>query len=434
MTDRANGRTRGIVFLVGAAAVACGSLASAQECDPGLTAVGDRRLGSAVLAMQAFDDGSGPALYAGGRLYLDGDPIGGLARWDGQEWTPLGLGGGNVDSLATYDDGSGPALYASGGFRVIADPSITGFARWDGHAWSTVGDWRARPEAMAVYDDGTGPALYAAGWINEPATGRSESIARWDGERWSFLGEHNFNGAIETLTVFDDGTGPVLLAGGQFTVIDGQTVNHVASWDGSDWSPLGEGVPAKVLDFAIMEDDGGQTLFATGGIIPRRWDPDTRTWTRLADAFDANIEALEAFDDGRGMALFAAGSFSEIDGEPSRGFARWDGEGWEPGDRGVTIVGGRSLATFDDGDGPALFFGGALFFEGEAGVSAIARWGCDASCPADLDADGSLTIFDFLAFQNAFDAGDPRADFDGDGELTIFDFLAFQTAFDAGCE
>jgi len=55
-------------------------------------------------------------------------------------------------------------------------------------------------------------------------------------------------------------------------------------------------------------------------------------------------------------------------------------------------------------------------------------------CPADLDGDGELTIFDFLQFQNLFDAGDPQADFDGDGELTIFDFLAFQNAFDAGCE
>jgi len=56
------------------------------------------------------------------------------------------------------------------------------------------------------------------------------------------------------------------------------------------------------------------------------------------------------------------------------------------------------------------------------------------ACAADFDGDGELTIFDFLAFQNAFDAGDPLADFDGDGELTIFDFLAFQNAFDAGCE
>lgn len=54
-------------------------------------------------------------------------------------------------------------------------------------------------------------------------------------------------------------------------------------------------------------------------------------------------------------------------------------------------------------------------------------------CRADIDGDGSLTIFDFLAFQNAFDAGDLLADFDGDGVLTIFDFLQFQNEFDAGC-
>ena len=57
-----------------------------------------------------------------------------------------------------------------------------------------------------------------------------------------------------------------------------------------------------------------------------------------------------------------------------------------------------------------------------------------APCRADLDGDGSLTIFDFLEFQNLFDAGNLEADFDGDGELTLFDFLAFQNAFDAGCE
>ena len=54
-------------------------------------------------------------------------------------------------------------------------------------------------------------------------------------------------------------------------------------------------------------------------------------------------------------------------------------------------------------------------------------------CATDLDGDGELTIFDFLAFQTLFEDRDPRADLDGDGELTIFDFLAFQTAFDLGC-
>mgnify|MGYP001029469989 CR=1 FL=1 len=56
-----------------------------------------------------------------------------------------------------------------------------------------------------------------------------------------------------------------------------------------------------------------------------------------------------------------------------------------------------------------------------------------SGCRPDIDGDCLLTIFDFLGYQNLFDAGDARADFDGDGSLTIFDFLAYQNAFDAGC-
>ena len=55
------------------------------------------------------------------------------------------------------------------------------------------------------------------------------------------------------------------------------------------------------------------------------------------------------------------------------------------------------------------------------------------ACRADFDGNGELDIFDFLAFQNAFGAGDLAADFDGNGELDIFDFLAFQNEFAAGC-
>ncbi len=54
-------------------------------------------------------------------------------------------------------------------------------------------------------------------------------------------------------------------------------------------------------------------------------------------------------------------------------------------------------------------------------------------CRADVDGDGVLTIGDYLAFLNAFDAGEELADFDFDGELTVFDFLAFQNRFDLGC-
>jgi choice-of-anchor B domain-containing protein len=63
----------------------------------------------------------------------------------------------------------------------------------------------------------------------------------------------------------------------------------------------------------------------------------------------------------------------------------------------------------------------------------VLRVESDTTCRADLDGDGELTFFDFLAFQNLFSAGDPQADFTGDGVLDFFDFLAFQDEFSAGC-
>jgi hypothetical protein len=78
-------------------------------------------------------------------------------------------------------------------------------------------------------------------------------------------------------------------------------------------------------------------------------------------------------------------------------------------------------------------FGSWAATTGEAGTPGVMATIACGDCPVDLDGDGELTIFDFLVFQNAFDARDPIADFDGDGMFTLFDFLAFQNAFDIGC-
>ena len=79
----------------------------------------------------------------------------------------------------------------------------------------------------------------------------------------------------------------------------------------------------------------------------------------------------------------------------------------------------RGQEPFMGREGPKLF----ITVEGDGGTT----------CRADLDGDGDLTLFDFLQFQNLFDAGDLTADFDGDGDLTLFDFLEFQNEFDTGC-
>src|SRR5690606_11664351 len=97
-----------------------------------------------------------------------------LARWDLESWSQVGAGvrGGSVKSLAIFDDGSGPALYAGGAFWLAGEISGTiGIARWDGREWSALGTglynedpgFTHNGSAMAAYDDGSGPALYVGG-------------------------------------------------------------------------------------------------------------------------------------------------------------------------------------------------------------------------------------------------------------------------------
>ncbi len=91
-----------------------------------------------------------------------------------------------------------------------------------------------------------------------------------------------------------------------------------------------------------------------------------------------------------------------------------------------------TVEFFERGGGAGLF----LSIEGLDGVKRVVtadELSRGVDCRADFDGNGTLDIFDFLAFQNAFAAGDLAADFDGDGSLNIFDFLAFQNEFSAGC-
>ena len=55
------------------------------------------------------------------------------------------------------------------------------------------------------------------------------------------------------------------------------------------------------------------------------------------------------------------------------------------------------------------------------------------SCPADVNGDGALDIFDFIAFQGLYTAGDMEADCNGDGMLNVLDFVCFQSKFVGGC-
>jgi hypothetical protein len=77
---------------------------------------------NSVNALTVFDDGSASALYAAGAFTTaDQTPANFIAQWNGSHWSPLesGMSGNQFNSiyaLAVFDDGRGPALYAGGDF------------------------------------------------------------------------------------------------------------------------------------------------------------------------------------------------------------------------------------------------------------------------------------------------------------------------------
>ncbi len=70
------------------------------------------------------------------------------------------------------------------------------------------------------------------------------------------------NNDVEALTVFDDGAGPGLYAGGGFTTAGGAPASHIAKWDGTTWATLGSGMNGIVYAFAVFDDGTGPALYA----------------------------------------------------------------------------------------------------------------------------------------------------------------------------
>jgi len=406
-------------------------------------------LTNAVRALASHDDGTGPALYAGGLFVTGGDqPLLRIGRWDGDSWSILAPGGMNnttVNDLAVFDDGSGPALYAVGDFRTAGGVTVNYVARWDGQTWSPLGEGLGGiAHALAVWDDGTGPALYVGGQFTSAGGLPANRIAKWDGQTWSPVGA-GMNQTVSHLIVFDDGRGggPALYAAGGFTMAGGQPANRIARWDGQNWTPLGSGLPALVTALGVFDDGDGEALyvggdFTTAGGVPAnriaKWDG--QNWHALGEGLNHTASALAVYSDGGEPALYVGGAFTMAGGQPANFIAKWDGTTWTPLGDGVNGV-VSALAVFDDGspDGPALFIGGT-FASSPGGDSYLAKYqGCNAgpSCPADWDASGAVNSNDISAFLTTWLAdvqnGTTFADFDRSGQVNSNDISAFLTAW-----
>jgi hypothetical protein len=333
-----------------------------------------------VNAFAVFDDGSGPALYAGGGFTAIGAaPISFIARWNGTTWSAVGSGlDHDVEALCVYDFGSGPALYAGGIFAHSGSTPMRGVARWDGSTWNAVGDVAGTVSVLCV----GGGRLYAGGTFNAAGGNAADNIASFDGTSWAPTSRGGTNGAVLALQVHDDGVGARLFVGGTFTTAGGVPAQNIAAYNGNSWSALGGGVDGAVIALDSFDDGTGSKLFVGGAFTHANGSPAAAiatwsgsSWSSLSSATIGSVSSLCTYNEGSGARLFAAGSFTSIGGHGANNIARLSGASWQPVGAGQPLDG--SVYAFergDVGDGPKLYVGGTFTHAGAILANSIAAW------------------------------------------------------------
>ncbi len=284
--------------------------------------------------------------------------------------------------------GDGSAVFGTG-FSIEAG---TSFIDSRPYRWTPSGGYEfldIPPSSTVAIPTGTNSDGSVTVGFTRPGGGEAPLIPAI----WSEDGSvRNIDGPADTsISFFRDVTpdGSVLIGGGRFT---DSNVPRSYSWtEDGGWLDLGDFPAGGTGGFPLAVSDDGSvivgtyTLFGFGG---RAY-----IWTE-----DTGITDLNDFARGLGIDLL----------------------GWTLTEATAISADGRTIAGV--GTNPAGV--------DDSWVLSLES----TNCPADFDGDGRLSLFDFLAFQNAFDSGDLAADFDSDGRFSLFDFLAFQNAFDAGCD
>lgn len=325
-------------------------------------------------AMASHNDGSGAALYVAGTFSTAGPAsltVGGLARWDGAAWSPVGNGlqwANNIGirSMRTFDDGTGPKLWAAGYYSSPASPNVPLYvARWDGLSWTDVSAGIVQHSyALTVFSGPQGAQLWAG-------------AHRWTGQSWQLPGL-GANNPVNSFATVDLGAGPRILLGGAFSTVGGIVAPSLAAFDGATWASVATpGTGGGTANAAIVGDigDGPRAFFggdlSYANVFSGVFVSDGTTLTPLPGI--ASVYALAIFDDGTGPALYAGGQF-QLGPNGSR-VAKWNGTAWQP--VGGGLAGGivSALHVHDDGSGAKLYAGGGFSSGGTGvGLSGLARW------------------------------------------------------------
>jgi hypothetical protein len=325
----------------------------------GLTVAND---GVEAIAFYDMRDGQGEQLFACGQFRIPGSgstSLRSFARWNGQTWTPILVNGtGRVFALERIVDADGiTRLYAGGSFTQIGGVLANRIARLDGGAWAALGDGglsNGFVNDIEVVSVAGQTSLFICGeFDSDITTGAAlNDVARWNGSSWESLGLGVYNPSNPFAQALCGFGGKLYVAGNfvQARRADGSLVqvNHVAAWDGAQWSPI-----------------GGVAGSAEVGL-------------------ESACYALGTMDLGDGPTLLIGGGFSRTGGNaataaPVIGIAAWTGSEWRSISASSGLAAGykvRAIEQLPDGAPTRGVLLGGEFPGSPTQDSYLAEWSC----------------------------------------------------------
>jgi hypothetical protein len=225
-----------------------------------------------------------------------------IAKWNGSAWSALGSNGAgdgaisNVRTVTPSTTGvhaiaiSGTDVYVGGDFKDINNngtvlTAADYIAKWNGSAWSALGSNGAGNGSLgsivtAIAVSGTD--VYVGGWFknvrnNGTILAAADYVAKWNTltSNWSALGSNgagdgSLNHYVFSLAV--SGTN-VYVSGYYFADVNNNgtvlhEADHIAKWDGSNWSALGSnGAGGGSLGVGVFAIAVSETQLYAGGLF-----------------------------------------------------------------------------------------------------------------------------------------------------------------------
>ena len=371
---------------------------------------------------------SGGSIYVGGNFDLvktganNSLPAANIAKWDGVAWSVLGDPSANsrngvhrFNAVADRDVAfvlaitiSGGDIYVGGVFTEAANSNQTSvpassIAKWNGSQWSALGlglhrqgdDDPFNPLTAAVNGISvSGNNVFAGGLFTEARnsltdTVASQNLARWNGTRWSTSAgfRAGTNGILGVQTIVTDSGGNIYI-GGDFTMVGGVPANHIAKWNGVEWTALGDGsnldsngTNDTVFAIAVVGTDvyvGGvftEVRKDAANAVPAshiaKWDGNN--WSALGDGSNAASNGVASGQGGVVSAIAAAGGYIYVggtfnDAHTSAGnfvmathIARWNGSAWSAlGDNSTRFNGAGGSVYAITASGNGVYVGGTF--------------------------------------------------------------------------